>query len=64
MYKNGCMSTLTSPVGSNIWSYAATIPSKDALSLVTQIVNEASKYETKDLRPKSHHVKPLLLMLT
>jgi hypothetical protein len=51
-------SALTSPAGSNIWSSAATTPSRVALSLVTQIVNEAS------VRPESHHVKPLLLMLT
>jgi hypothetical protein len=63
MYKKRCMSALTSPVGFNIWSFAAITPSRAALSLVTQIVNEASKCETKDLRPKSHHVKPLLLML-
>ncbi len=64
MYKNGCMSTLTSPTASNIWSSATTTPSRATLSLVTQIVNEAIKCETKELRPKSHHVKPLLLMLT
>jgi hypothetical protein len=57
-------STLTSPAGSNIWSSAATTPSRAALSLVTKIGNEASKCETKDLRPESHHVKPLLLMPT
>jgi hypothetical protein len=57
-------STLTSPAGSNIWSSAATTPSRAALTLVTQIGNEASKCETKDSRPESHHVKPLLLMPT
>ncbi len=64
MYKNGCMNTLTSPAGSNIWASTVTTPSRAALSLVTQIVNEASKCETKDLRLEFHHVKPLLLMLT
>ncbi len=43
-------SALTSPAGSNIWSSAATTPSRTALSLVTQIGNEASvKPKTWDL---------------